>query len=117
MGPITIFDKSAFQALSAREHVFVFKHLYSNITPALIYEVLGDLTKEVAAGRRPGDLPKLLTNREGWKLIPYYGSHAHPTFPAPLPPAQPNARLGRLVARSRLGGVRSHTRQTDVGRS
>lgn len=65
MGPITIFDKSAFQALSAREHVVVFKHLYPNITPVLVYEVLGDLTKDVAAGKRPADAVATLARKFG----------------------------------------------------
>lgn len=65
MGPITILDKSAFQALSAREHIFVFKHLYVNVTPVLVFEVLGDLTKKVATGRRAMDEVQTLARKFG----------------------------------------------------
>jgi hypothetical protein len=65
VGPITIFDKSAFQALSAREHLAVFMHLYPNITPVLVYEVLGDLTKNAAAGKRPADAVATLAKKFG----------------------------------------------------
>ncbi len=65
MGPITILDTSAFQALSAREHFFVFKHLMSNTTPVLVYEVLGDLTKQVATGASPPERVVALARKFG----------------------------------------------------
>ena len=65
MGPNTILDKSSFQGLSAREHVFASKHLNSNTTPVLVYEILGDLSKKAAAGSRPSAEVKLLAKKFG----------------------------------------------------
>jgi len=45
MGPIIILDKSTFQSLSYREHLFLNKHFYENNTPILCIELLGDLSK------------------------------------------------------------------------
>jgi len=45
MGPIIILDKSTFQSLSYREHIFLDKHFYENNTPILCMELLGDLSK------------------------------------------------------------------------
>ena len=75
MGPITILDKSAFQALSAREHFFVFKHLMSNTTPVLVYEVLGDLTKQVAAGASPAERVVTLARKFGGSGGPINASY------------------------------------------
>jgi len=46
MGPIIILDKSAFQSLSKREHLFLHIHFMENLTPILGIELLGDLRKE-----------------------------------------------------------------------
>lgn len=46
MGPIVILDKSTFQSLSKREHLFLRKHFKENLTPILGLELLGDLRKE-----------------------------------------------------------------------
>jgi len=45
MAPIIILDKSTFQSLSYREHLFLDKHFYENNTPILCMELLGDLSK------------------------------------------------------------------------
>lgn len=45
MGPIVILDKSTFQSLSYREHIFLDKHFKENLTPILCMELLGDLSK------------------------------------------------------------------------
>ncbi len=45
MGPIILLDKSALQSLSQREIGFLTKHYYVNISPVIIYEILGDLSK------------------------------------------------------------------------
>ena len=45
MGPIVILDKSTFQSLSYREHIFLDKYFYENNTPILCMELLGDLSK------------------------------------------------------------------------
>jgi hypothetical protein len=49
--PILILDKSAFQALSAREHDMLARHFMHNVTPVLMSELLGDLTKRFGGGR------------------------------------------------------------------
>ena len=45
MGPIIILDKSAFQSLSRREHLFLDIHFMENLTPILGLELLADLRK------------------------------------------------------------------------
>lgn len=52
-GPILIFDKSALQALSADEAVWLDNFYESNITPLFFIETLADLEKEVRSGRTP----------------------------------------------------------------
>jgi hypothetical protein len=51
MGPITIFDKSALQALSIDETVWLEAYFLSNVTPLFYVETLADLEKAVAEGR------------------------------------------------------------------
>ena len=51
MGPITIFDKSALQALSIDETVWLEAYFLSNVTPLFPVETLADLEKAVAEGR------------------------------------------------------------------
>ncbi len=51
MGPITIFDKSALEALNVDEAVWFDNFYMTNITPLFLAETLADLEKEVAAGR------------------------------------------------------------------
>lgn len=53
MGPITIFDKSAIQALSLNEAVWFDAFFFANIVPVFYVETLADLEKEVARGKTP----------------------------------------------------------------
>lgn len=46
MGPIIILDKSAFQAFSRREHLFLDIYFMENLTPILGLELLADLQKQ-----------------------------------------------------------------------
>src|SRR5580700_8891139 len=55
-GPILIFDKSALQALSADEAVWLDNFFNSNITPLFFIETLADLEKEVSGGRPPEEV-------------------------------------------------------------
>jgi len=66
MGPTIILDKSAVQALSQREIDFLFKHYYVVITPILLSEIQGDLTKS------PNDegLSKAQVQQLSKKLLP-----------------------------------------------
>lgn len=53
MGPITIFDKSALQALSLDEAVWFDAFLLANVVPVFYVETLADLEKAVAEGKTP----------------------------------------------------------------
>ena len=53
MGPITIFDKSALQALSLDEAVWFDAFFFANVVPVFYVETLADLEKEVAEGKTP----------------------------------------------------------------
>lgn len=53
MGPTIIFDKSALQALSTDEAVWLDQFFNTNITPLFYVETLADLEKEVRKGRSP----------------------------------------------------------------
>lgn len=44
-GPALLVDKSALQTLSRDEERFLFKHYFIAITPVLVLEIVGDLTK------------------------------------------------------------------------
>ena len=63
MGPTIILDKSAFQALSSREHMFLERCFTQNLTPILAMELLGDLSKEKAGPRGAGEKVKELANK------------------------------------------------------
>lgn len=52
-GPITIFDKSALEALNPDEAVWFDNFYRTTITPLFFVETLADLEKEVAAGWTP----------------------------------------------------------------
>src|SRR5689334_1569602 len=56
MGPITIFDKSALQALSLDEAVWFDAFFSANVVPMFYVETLADLEKEVSAGRTPEEV-------------------------------------------------------------
>ena len=53
MGPITVFDKSALQALNMDEAVWFEAFFLANVTPVFYVETLADLEKEVAEGKSP----------------------------------------------------------------
>lgn len=56
LGPITIFDKSALQALSMDESVWFDAFFLANLVPLFYVETLADLEKKVAKGRDPEQL-------------------------------------------------------------
>jgi hypothetical protein len=56
MGPITIFDKSALQALSLDEAVWFDAFFSANVVPMFHVETLADLEKQVATGRTPEEV-------------------------------------------------------------
>ena len=60
VGPITIFDKSALQALSIDEAVWLEIHFLTNVTPLFYVETLGDLEKAAAEGRAPDEMVRSL---------------------------------------------------------
>lgn len=64
MGPILILDKSVFQSLSHRELLFLRKHFMENLTPILILEILGDLSKEMK-GASPDEKVSALAKKFG----------------------------------------------------
>jgi hypothetical protein len=55
MGPILLFDKSTFEMLSREEHYVRERYFYENLTPILVTEILGDLSKAFKDGRDPRD--------------------------------------------------------------
>src|SRR6266508_3341647 len=63
MGPITIFDKSALQALSIDETVWLEAYFLSNVTPLFYVETLADLEKAVAEGRSSEDVVASLAEK------------------------------------------------------
>src|SRR3954453_6034778 len=63
MGPITIFDKSALQALSLDEAVWFDAFFLANVVPVFYVETLADLEKETAAGKDPEDLVGMLAEK------------------------------------------------------
>ncbi len=63
MGPITIFDKSALQALSMDEAVWFDAFFLANVVPLFYVETLADLEKHVAEGKSPEDLVGMLAEK------------------------------------------------------
>lgn len=53
MGPISIFDNSALQALSIDEAVWFDAFFLANVVPIFYVETLADLEKQVAEGKTP----------------------------------------------------------------
>jgi hypothetical protein len=51
MGPVLLLDKSTFQMLSKEEHFIRERFFFENITPILVTEILGDLSKAMSGGR------------------------------------------------------------------
>jgi hypothetical protein len=65
MGPIIILDKSAFQSMSHREHVFLHIHFEQNLTPILVMEILGDLSKQPRGSRTAEQVVEDLAGKFG----------------------------------------------------
>jgi hypothetical protein len=63
VGPTTLFDKSALQALSMDESVWFDTFFSVNVTPIFYIETLADLEKEVAAGKNAEDLVGMLAEK------------------------------------------------------
>jgi hypothetical protein len=60
--PALIFDKSAFQALSRREHAERLSRYEENVTPILLREILGDLAKD-GSGTPPKKVVQVLAGK------------------------------------------------------
>lgn len=59
-----ILDKSTFQSLSHNELVQLHRYYIINVTPLLVSEILGDLSKEEVEGKRlPKDVVIGLANK------------------------------------------------------
>lgn len=69
MGPITIFDKSALQALSMDEAVWFDAFFYANVVPVFYVETLADLEKQVAEGRTPEAVVGMLADKTPYKAV------------------------------------------------
>lgn len=65
MGPNAILDKSAFQALSLGEHEEFERYFEENVTPVLILEILGDLSKTFGGGAIPAEKVRGLASKFG----------------------------------------------------
>lgn len=63
MGPMTIFDKSALQALSMDEAVWFDAFFGVNVVPVFYIETLADLEKDMAEGRDAEDLVGMLAEK------------------------------------------------------
>lgn len=63
MGPMTIFDKSALQALSMDEAVWFDAFFGVNVVPVFYIETLADLEKEMVEGRNAEDLVGMLAEK------------------------------------------------------
>ncbi len=63
MGPMTIFDKSALQALSMDEAVWFDAFFGVNVVPVFYIETLADLEKNLAEGRDAEDLVGMLAEK------------------------------------------------------
>lgn len=63
MGPMTIFDKSALQALGMDEAVWFDAFFGVNVVPVFYIETLADLEKDVAEGRSAEDLVGMLAEK------------------------------------------------------
>ncbi len=70
MGPVTIFDKSALQALSMDESVWLDAFTMGNVTPLFYVETLADLEKSVKAGSTPEKVVGMLAHKTGFHAVP-----------------------------------------------
>lgn len=70
MGPITIFDKSALQALNMDEAVWFDAFFVANVVPLFYVETLADLEKEAAEGKTPEDVVGILAEKTPSGAVP-----------------------------------------------
>src|SRR4051812_32952125 len=70
MGPSTIFDKSALEALSLDEAVWFDAFFYANVVPIFYVETLADLEKQIADGRTPEEVVGRLAEKTPDNAIP-----------------------------------------------
>ena len=70
LGPITIFDKSALQALNMDESVWFDAFFLANMVPLFYVEVLADLEKEIAAGKTPEEVVGNLAEKTPSGAVP-----------------------------------------------
>jgi hypothetical protein len=63
MGPVTVFDKSALQALNMDEAVWLEAHFLTNVAPLFYVETLADLEKAAAEGRSSEGVVRTLAAR------------------------------------------------------
>lgn len=70
LGPITIYDKSALQALSMDEAVWLDAFFLVNIVPLFYVETLADLEKAMRKGESPEDLVGLLATKTPAGAVP-----------------------------------------------
>lgn len=70
IGPITIYDKSALQALSMDEAVWLDAFFLVNIVPLFYVETLADLEKAMKKGKSPEDLVGLLATKTPPGAVP-----------------------------------------------
>jgi hypothetical protein len=70
VGPISIFDKSALQALSVDEAVWFDAFFFANIVPVFYVETLADLEKEVARGKTPEQIVGRLAEKTPTSAAP-----------------------------------------------
>lgn len=70
MGPITIFDKSALQALNVDEAVWFDAFFFANVVPVFFVETLADLEKEVARGKTPEEVVGRLAEKTPTSAAP-----------------------------------------------
>jgi hypothetical protein len=76
MGPMTIFDKSALQALSMDESVWFDAFFGVNVVPVFYIETLADLEKDMAEGKNAEDLVEMLAEKTPSNAYPnvYHGT-------------------------------------------
>jgi hypothetical protein len=70
VGPITIYDKSALQALSMDEAVWLDAFFLVNVVPLFYVETLADLEKVMQRGKSPEDLVGLLATKTPGGAVP-----------------------------------------------
>src|SRR5205085_8260 len=93
MGPITIFDKSALQSLSADEAVWFDMFFSGNVTPLFYVETLADLEKAVRDGQTPEHVVGALASKTPFSAVP--NMHHRTLYLSELAGASPITMDGR----------------------